>query len=130
MYLAVVIDLYSRQVVGWSMARHMQAKLVLMEVKNRNPVAGLLWHGDRGSQYASASHRELLDKHGILQSMSRKGNCWDNAVLEIFFHTLQTELVNHEVTKIKMRLSNLYSKILMFFITVSGFIPVMIFCRP
>ena len=100
LYLAVVIDLYSRQVVGWSMAEHMRTKLVndalLMALWTRKPANGLLWHTDRGSQYASDSHRELLNQHGIQQSMSRKGNCWDNAVSESFFHTLKTELINHE----------------------------------
>jgi len=100
LYLAVVIDLYSRQVVGWSMAEHMRAKLVndalLMAVWKRKPGKGLIWHTDRGSQYASDSHRALLQQHGILQSMSRKGNCWDNAVSESFFHTLKTELVHHQ----------------------------------
>jgi transposase InsO family protein len=101
LYLAVVIDLYSRQVVGWSMAEHMRAKLVndalLMAVWKRKPDKGLLWHTDRGSQYASESHRALLKQHGICQSMSRKGNCWDNAVSESFFHTLKTELIHHEI---------------------------------
>ncbi len=100
LYLAVVIDLYSRQVVGWSMAEHMRAKLVndalLMAVWKRKPSKGLIWHTDRGSQYASDSHRALLKEHGITQSMSRKGNCWDNAVSESFFHTLKTELVHHQ----------------------------------
>jgi transposase InsO family protein len=101
LYLAVVIDLYSRQVVGWSMAEHMRTKLVndalLMAVWQRKPGKGLLWHTDRGSQYASDSHRALLQEHGITQSMSRKGNCWDNAVSESFFHTLKTELVHHQL---------------------------------
>ena len=100
LYLAVVVDLYSRQVVGWSMAEHMRAKLVndalLMAVWKRKPGKGLIWHTDRGSQYASDRHRALLQEHGITQSMSRKGNCWDNAVSESFFHTLKTELVNHQ----------------------------------
>ena len=100
LYLAVVIDLYSRQVVGWSMAEHMRAKLVndalVMAIWKRKPAKGLLWHTDRGSQYASESHRGLLKQHGFQQSMSRKGNCWDNAVSESFFHTLKTELINHE----------------------------------
>ncbi len=99
LYLAVVIDLYSRQVVGWSMDQHMKAKLVndalLMAIWKRKPGKGLIWHSDRGSQYASDSHRKILKQHGILQSMSRKGNCWDNAVSESFFHTLKTELVHH-----------------------------------
>lgn len=99
LYLAVVIDLYSRQVVGWSMAEHMKTKLVndalLMAMWKRKPDKGLLWHTDRGSQYASESHRALLEQHGISQSMSRRGNCWDNAVAESFFHTLKTELIHH-----------------------------------
>ena len=100
LYLAVVIDLYSRQVVGWSMADNMRTELVndalLMAIWKRKPKKGLLWHTDRGSQYASDSHRKLLKQHGIKQSMSRKANCWDNAVSESFFHSLKTECVNHE----------------------------------
>jgi hypothetical protein len=80
------IDLYSRQIVGWSMAERMKTKLVndalIMAIWKRKPAKGLLWHTDRGSQYASDSHRKLLKQHGITQSMSRKGNCWDNAVSE------------------------------------------------
>ena len=98
-YLAVVIDLFSRQIVGWSMADHMKASLVnnalLMAIWQRKPKRGLLWHTDRGSQYACDSHLQILQTHGIQQSMSRKGNCWDNAVSESFFHTLKTELVHH-----------------------------------
>jgi transposase InsO family protein len=105
LYLAVVIDLFSRKVVGWSMADSMKAELVnralQMAISNRKPNSGLLWHTDRGSQYASDSHREILQKHGITQSMSRKGNCWDNAVSESFFHTLKTELVHHIKFKTK-----------------------------
>jgi transposase InsO family protein len=100
LYLAVVIDLFSRQVVGWSMSDTMKAELVnnalLMAIWQRKPKRGLLWHTDRGSQYASDSHRSILQQHGIKQSMSRKGNCWDNAVSESFFHTLKTELI-HQV---------------------------------
>jgi putative transposase len=99
MFLAVVIDLFSRRVVGWSMDRNMRASLVdnalLMAIWSRKPKAGLLWHTDRGSQYASSSHRKILREHQIVQSMSRKGNCWDNAVSESFFHTLKTELTHH-----------------------------------
>ena len=99
LYLAVVINLFSRLVVGWSMARHMRTSLVndalVMAIGSRKPAGGLVWHSDRGSQYASDSHRELLQEHGIVQSMSRKGNCWDNAVAESFFHSLKTELVHH-----------------------------------
>jgi putative transposase len=99
LYLATVIDLFSRRIVGWSMAKSMEASLVndalLMAIWSRKPKAGLIWHTDRGSQYASESHRAILQEHGISQSMSRKGNCWDNAVAESFFHTLKTELTYH-----------------------------------
>lgn len=99
LYLAVVIDLFSRRVVGWAMDDNMKAPLVnnalLMALWSRKPKKGLLWHTDRGSQYASDSHREIIADHHITQSMSRKGNCWDNAVPESFFHTLKTELVHH-----------------------------------
>ena len=77
----------------------MKAKLVndalVMAIHNRKPDDGLVWHTDRGSQYASNSHRKLLSENNIVQSMSRKGNCWDNAVSESFFHTLKTELTHH-----------------------------------
>jgi transposase InsO family protein len=100
LYLAVVIDLFSRQIVGWSMAEHMKTQLVndalLMAIWKRKPSKGLLWHTDRGSQYASEGHRALLKQHGIQQRMSRKGNCWDNAVSESFFHTLKTELIHQK----------------------------------
>ena len=99
LYLAIVIDLFSRQIVGYSMADHMKTSLVndamTMAIWQRKPPRGLLWHTDRGSQYASKEHRDLLAQHGIRQSMSRKGNCWDNAVSESFFHTLKTELTYH-----------------------------------
>lgn len=99
LFLAVVIDLFSRQVVGWAMDKRMAAELVnqalLMAIWSRKPERGLIWHTDRGSQYASDSHREILQEHGIEQSMSRKGNCWDNAVSESFFHSLKTELTHH-----------------------------------
>jgi len=100
LYLAVVIDLFSRKVVGWSMDDNMETPLVNnalnMALHTRKPAPNLIWHTDRGSQYASDSHRELLAEHDILQSMSRKGDCWDNAVSESFFHSLKTELVHHE----------------------------------
>lgn len=101
LYLATVIDLFSRRVVGWSMNKRMTVDLVndalLSAIWSRKPKKGLLWHTDRGSQYASSSHRKLLKDHGLVQSMSRKGNCWDNAVAESFFHTLKTGLVNHKL---------------------------------
>jgi putative transposase len=97
LYLAVVLDLCSRAVVGWSMANHMRAELVnqalSMALYQRRPAAGLIMHTDRGSQYGADSYRQLLTQHAIQPSMSRKGNCWDNAVAESFFHTLKTELI-------------------------------------
>ena len=99
LYLAVVMDLFSRRIVGWSMNKRMKASLVNnalnMAIWKRKPAKGLIWHTDRGSQYASESHRLLLAQHGIKQSMSRKGNCWDNSVAESFFRTLKTELTYH-----------------------------------
>ena len=100
LYLAVFIDLYSRAVVGWSMDSRMPTSLVndalTMAIWKRRPKAGLLVHSDRGSQYASDNFQQLLTQHGYRCSMSRKGNCWDNAPSESFFHTLKTELVHHE----------------------------------
>lgn len=97
LYLATVIDLYSRKIVGWSMDDTMKVSLVNdalnMAISYKKPPKGLLWHTDRGSQYASYSHKDLLQHHGIIQSMSRKGNCWDNAVAESFFKTLKSDLV-------------------------------------
>ena len=97
LYLAVVLDLCSRAVVGWSMANHMRAELVnqalAMAICQRQPAAGLIMHTDRGSQYGADSYRQLLMQHEMQPSMSRKGNCWDNAVAESFFHTLKTELI-------------------------------------
>ena len=100
LYLAIVLDLCSRAVVGWSMANHMRAELVnqalSMALYQRQPAAGLIMHTDRGSQYGADSYRQLLSQHGIEPSMSRTGNCWDNAVAESFFHTLKTELIYME----------------------------------
>jgi transposase InsO family protein len=97
LYLAVVIDLCSRKVVGWSMSSRMKAQLVCdalkMAIWQRRPKAGLIHHSDRGSQYASRSFRRLLKAHGIKGSMSRKGDCWDNAVVESFFGSLKQERV-------------------------------------
>ena len=97
LYLAVVLDLFARKVVGWAMAPDMQASLVCralqLAVVQRQPPPGLIVHSDRGSQYASAAHQGLLVKHGLVGSMSRKGNCWDNAVMERFFLNLKMERV-------------------------------------
>ena len=95
LYLAVVIDLYSRRVIGWSMDAHMSSTLVndalFMALKKRHPPHGIIWHTDRGSQYASDAHKALLKEYGIVQSMSAKGNCYDNAVAESFFQALVNE---------------------------------------
>jgi transposase InsO family protein len=97
LYLAVVLDLYARKVVGWAMAPTMHAELVCgalqLAIAQRQPAPGLIVHSDRGSQYASALHQALLGRHGLVGSMSRKGNCWDNAVMERFFLSLKTERV-------------------------------------
>ncbi len=98
LYLAVVIDLYSRKIVGWSMSSRMKAKLVIdalrMAIWQRKPEKGLIVHTDRGSQYASHEYRKLLNAHGLVGSMSRKGDCWDNAVAESFFGSLKNERVH------------------------------------
>jgi len=97
LYLAVVIDLFSRKVVGWSMSSRMKKQLVCdalnMAIMGRTPSPGLICHTDRGSQYASKQYRKLLTKNGIVGSMSRKGNCWDNSVAESFFGSLKQENV-------------------------------------
>ena len=97
LYLAAVLDLHSRKIVGWAMAPEMPAALVCaalqMAIVQRNPAAGLVVHSDRGTQYASAEYQELLTKYGLIGSMSRKGNCWDNAVMERFFLNLKMERV-------------------------------------
>lgn len=103
LYLATWIDLWSRKVVGWSMAPRMTADLVVdafrMAMFRQKGHAPELVHSDRGSQYASEAFREELKKHRCKQSMSRKANCWDNAVAESFFGTLKSELVHHEKYK-------------------------------
>ncbi len=95
LYLAVILDLFSRKVVGWAMSNRINAQLVLdalrMAYWRRKPPAGLLHHSDRGSQYASKAYQEELKKYNMLCSMSRKGDCWDNAVAESFFRSLKTE---------------------------------------
>ena len=97
LYLAVVIDLFSRQVVGWSMNKRMTTKLIMdalqMAIWRRSPALGLVFHSDRGSQYCSNDFQKMLKTHGMVSSMSRKGNCWDNAVAESFFGSLKTERI-------------------------------------
>jgi transposase InsO family protein len=100
LFLATVIDLYSRKIIGWSMNKRMKKSLVVdaidMALRKRKTATGLIFHSDRGSQYCSIEFRKVLRKNNINQSMSRKGNCWDNAVAESFFSTLKKDLVFHE----------------------------------
>lgn len=100
LYLAVVLDLFSRSVVGWAMDNRMTRQLVMnalkMAVQRRRPPSGIIFHSDRGSQYASADFQSWLTQYGMRCSMSRKGNCWDNAPIESFFGTLKQELVFHQ----------------------------------
>jgi putative transposase len=100
LYLAAVLDLASRRIVGWSMSERMPAKLVCdalaMAYFRRNPAAGLIAHSDRGVQYASHAYRAQLAQHQMVQSMSRRANCWDNAPMESFFKTLKVERVHRQ----------------------------------
>jgi putative transposase len=99
LYLSTVMDLYSRRIVGWAMRDHMRTELPLaalqMAISAQRPNAGLIHHSDRGVQYASHDYRTALAASGITASMSRKGDCYDNAPMESFFHTLKTERVHH-----------------------------------
>jgi len=100
LYLAAVMDLFSGRIVGWAMDSTMTQQLVIDALKQAvgraNPPRGVICHSDRGVQYASKKYRSLLKKYGFKQSMSRKGDCWDNAPMESFFGTLKTELIYHE----------------------------------
>ncbi len=95
LYLAMVLDLSSRKIVGWSMSDRLKTELVMQALKSahgaRKPAPGLLVHTDQGSQYADRQYVQLLADYGMVQSMSRKGSCWDNAVAESFFKTLKVE---------------------------------------
>jgi len=110
-YLAAILDLFSRRVVGWSADSYIDRTLALdalgMALRTRQPEPGLIHHSDRGIQYASGDYQKLLSEHGITCSMSRKGDCWDNAVAESFFSTLKAELVyrNDYVSRSQARAS-------------------------
>lgn len=101
LYLCVILDLHSRRVVGWAMDKRIDQALTLralrMALSARSPARGLVHHSDRGSQYAATAYRHLLSANGVTCSMSRKGDCWDNAVVESFFATLKVELVHETV---------------------------------
>lgn len=100
LYLAVILDLYSRRVVGWALSEHNDEALTLsalrVAIDQRRPQPGLIHHSDRGTTYASGAYQELLTQHGMVCSMSRKGDCWDNAVVESFFSTLDHECGNQQ----------------------------------
>jgi transposase InsO family protein len=100
LYLAVIIDLHSRAVIGWSMSTRMTSGLVCdalnMALWRRGKPKGVLIHSDRGSQYCSHAYRDVIKQHELNQSMSRKGNCWDNACVESFFHSLKVEAIQYE----------------------------------
>lgn len=111
LYLTTIIDLFDRKVVGWSISEGMSAEETViaalnMAIKNRKPAMDMIFHSDRGVQYASVKTRNIIDSHKMKQSMSRKGNCWDNAVAESFFKTLKTELIYgyKQISKEQMRL--------------------------
>jgi transposase InsO family protein len=99
-YLAAVMDLFSRRIIGWALSEHLDTTLVESALDNalesRCPSTGLVHHSDRGSQYASDRYRMLLRRHGIECSMSRRGDCWDNAPMESFFGALKSEWIRYE----------------------------------
>ena len=102
LYLTIILDLYNRKIVGWSMSDRLTAKRTtipafIQAVKRYRPLPGLIFHSDRGIQYACDDFRGLLKRYKVIQSMSGKGNCYDNAVAESFIHTLKTELVYHQI---------------------------------
>ena len=107
-YLAAILDLYSRAVVGWALGASLSTELPLgalkMAIQRRRPEAGLLHHSDRGSQYTSYEYRSALARYGVTVSMSRRGNCWDNAVAESFFSTLKNELVHRRSWSTRLEL--------------------------
>ncbi|SKB93593.1 Transposase InsO and inactivated derivatives [Chryseobacterium balustinum] len=111
LYLTTIIDLYDRKIIGWSLRNGMSTEETSlaawkMAIKNRKIREGLIFHSDRGVQYASNKFVKTIESYGVIRSMSRKGNCWDNAVAEIFFKSLRTELIygNKLITKEKMEL--------------------------
>lgn len=111
LYLTSVIDLADRQIIGWALSSGMKveetsAPALMMALKRRAPKPGLKFHSDRGVQYAAAEFSKLISKAEIVQSMSRKGNCWDNAVAESFFKTLKSEMTNHHKFETRCQAEN------------------------
>ena len=100
LYLAAILDVFNRQIIGWSMDSKLSHELLADALHKallmRRPEAGVIFHSDRGTQYASYAFRNLIERHGFIQSMSSSGNCYDNALMESFFHTLKTELIYFE----------------------------------
>jgi len=120
LYLACVMDLYSRRIVGWAMSEHIDSALVVsamtMALLQRKPEAKLLHHSDRGCQYASGDFQDLLDGNRVICSMSRKGNCWDNACMESFFGSLKTEWLGDKKYKTREEAKNaIFNYIEMFY---------------
>jgi len=103
LYLATVKDIFHKEIVGWALAPHMRAELCTEALQNavmrHRPPKGLIHHSDQGSQYCSKEYIDELEKHGIVRSMSRKGNCWDNACAETFFSTIKSERLHHRTYK-------------------------------
>jgi putative transposase len=100
LYLAAILDVFNRKIIGWSMddrlSHEVIADALCKAIRQRKPKAGVLFHSDRGTQYTSYAFRDLMEQHGFIQSMNAAGNCYDNALMESFFHTLKTELVYFE----------------------------------
>lgn len=103
LYLAAVKDIFHKQIVGWALATHMRTELCIEALRNavmrHRPPKGLIHHSDQGNQYCSKEYIEKLETYGIIRSMSRKGNCWDNACAETFFSTIKSERLHHRVYK-------------------------------
>jgi transposase InsO family protein len=119
LYLATVIDLFARPVLGWAIDDSMHTDLITKALRNashkRTTLNGAIFHSDRGSQYASEQFKNELKHHGMIQSMSAKGNCYDNAVAESFFHTLKTELIHHIVFETKQEAITTINKYINFY---------------
>lgn len=107
LYLATVIDLFNRKIVGWSMGKHLASALIkdalMMAIHRNKPPKGVIHHSDRGSQYCSNAYQALLKQHGFVCSMSGSGNCYDNAVMESFYHTLKVEAIYGETFKTRQQ---------------------------
>lgn len=120
LYLATIMDLFSRKIIGWSMGKHNSIDLVInalnMAIRQRGQIEGVVLHSDRGIPYASNRYQDQMRKHGIVCSMSRKGNCWDNAAMESFYHSLKTEWVMFEDYKTRAQArSSLFKYIELFY---------------